>query len=86
MKTLYGQHWYKPMEIAKLGLIQNSKGGAGTTAGHYNFICELIKSGQLKAKNYSRATKPYYLVPESEIDRYHATLNKIAIGGNDGAQ
>lgn len=77
MKTLYGQKWYKPMEIAQRGLIQSSKGDRGSVAGHYNFVIELIKSGRLRAKNYSKGDKPYYLVPDSEIARYHDTVSKI---------
>jgi hypothetical protein len=71
MKSLYGQNWYTPREIAKQGLILNSVGEEGTVHGHYKFIIRLIKSGQLKARNYSTGKRPYYLVPEEEIKRYH---------------
>lgn len=74
MKTIKDQKWYRPMEIAKLGLITNSRGSEGTIAGHYDFVLQLIKSGKLKAKNYSHATKPYYLVSEAEIRRYHSEV------------
>lgn len=77
MKTQYGQIWYKPMEIAKQGLIQNSKADKGTVAGNYDFVLELIKSGRLQAKNYGKGAKPYYLVPEREILRYHETMNSV---------
>lgn len=77
MKAIDGKNWYKPMEIAQLGLIQNSKGMRGSVAGNYNFVLELIKSGRLRAKNYSiGAAKPYWLVPESEIQRYHDTVTR----------
>lgn len=69
------------MEIAKQGLIQNSKGDLGTISGNYDFVIELIKSGRLKAKNYSNGKKPYYLVPEDEILRYHQTVNKVDQNG-----
>lgn len=82
MKTPYGQKWYKPMEIARLGLIKSSAVSdndvyKGSIAGHYNYVLKLIKNGTLKAKNYSNGPRPYYLVPESEIERYHKTFNKV---------
>lgn len=77
MNTSYGKKWYKPMEIAKLGLIKNSKGDAGTVAGHYDYIIELINSGRLRAKNYGKSKHPYWLVPEDEIARYHDTVSKV---------
>lgn len=78
MKTIYEKTWYTPMEVAKLGLIKNSKGDAGTISGHYNFILELIHSGRLRAKNYSRGTKlANWLIPEDEIRRYHDTVTRV---------
>jgi hypothetical protein len=77
MKTLYGKKWYKPKEIAELGLIQNSKGDQGKISGHYDFIIELIKSGRLKANNYSNGKRPYYLVSEDEINRYNEVSNEV---------
>ncbi len=75
MKTIPHQTWFKPMDIAKMGLIQSSKGNAGTLNGHYNFILDLIKAGQLKARNYSRGPRPYYLVSKKEIARYHENIS-----------
>lgn len=78
MKTYYGKKWYRPREIAKLGLIKNSI-GSDNESGHYNFILNLIKSGKLKAKDYSATgSQPYWLVPEEEIRRYHETLNDVS--------
>lgn len=78
MKTLYNKKWYTPMEVAKLGLIQNSKGDKSTISGNYNFVLELIKSGRLRAKNYSHGrVRNNWLVPEDEIARYHDTVTKI---------
>lgn len=75
-----GKTWYKPMEIAKLGLIKNSKGDRSTVAGNYNFVLELIRTGHLRAKNYSQSGgKPYWLVPEDEITRYHDTVTKVRL-------
>lgn len=70
MRTMYGQKWYKPREIAKLGLIQNSA-GTNSVSGNYNFILNLIKSGRLKAKNYSTGEiLNYYIVSEKAINAY----------------
>lgn len=77
MRTLYGQRWFKPMDIAKQGLIQNSKGDAGTVSGNYDFVLELIAAGRLKAKNYGKGSRPYWMVPESEIVRYHDTVSRV---------
>lgn len=66
------------MDIAKLGLIQSSRGDDGTLNSHYNFILELIKSGELRAKNYSRGkVRKNWIVPEREIRRYHMTVDNI---------
>lgn len=73
MKKLYNQRWYRPMEITKLGLILNSQGKPD-----YPFVLKLIKSGRLKAKDYSVSPRTHYwLVPESEIERYHNTITKV---------
>ncbi len=78
MKVAYGKKWYTPMDIAKQGLIQNSKGDKSTVSGNYNYVMQLIKSGRLRAKNYSTGKKlPNYLVPADEIERYHNTVTKI---------
>lgn len=78
MQQIENKIWYKPMEIAQMGLIKSSLGDKGAVIGHYNFILELIKSGRLRAKNYSTGSKrPYWLVPEDEIARYHDTVTKV---------
>lgn len=77
MREIYGQRWFRPMEIAEQGLIKNSMGDRGTVAGHYDYVLELIKAGKLKAKNRGKGKKPYWLVPESEIERYHQTVTKV---------
>lgn len=71
MKTYRGQRWYRPSEIARLGLIQNSKGEAGSTRSHYYYVIRLINAGKIKAKNYGHGKTPYYLISETEIQRYH---------------
>jgi hypothetical protein len=75
MKILYGKIFYRPREIAELGLITNAKGGAGSISGHYDYILNLIHDGKLKARNYSRkATFKHYLVSEDEINRFNKEM------------
>jgi hypothetical protein len=76
MRTIGQQNWYKPSEIANLGLIKGTLGERGTTRGHYEFVLGLIKSGKLKAKNYAHGEKAYFLVSQSEIDRYLSEWEK----------
>lgn len=62
--------FYRPREIAKLRLITNSLDSDKESA-NYDFILELIKRGELKARNYSKtAYRPYWLVSAAEIKRY----------------
>lgn len=84
MRTIRNQKWYRPREIARLGLIQNSS-GSNNEAGNYNFILNLIKAGKLKAKDYSSTGRqPYWLVPESEIDKYHKELTEVGADNGNG--
>lgn len=78
MKVMYAnqQKWYKPKEIAELGLIKNSTGNDSVHS-NYAFILMLIKTGRIKAKNYGRTSRKHFLVPESEIVRYHNTISKM---------
>lgn len=77
MREISGQRWYRPREIAKQGLIKNSSGNDNASS-NYVFIITLIKDGKLRAKNYGRNPKhPYWLVPDSEIRRYHDVVSKI---------
>lgn len=62
--------WYKPREVAKLGLIK-STGSGKSVAGNYAFIMRLIKSGELKSRNYCKTGKEYYLINIKEIEKYH---------------
>ena len=60
--------WYRPSEIAKLGLILNSRGN-----GDYGFVLKLIKDGRLKASNYAKPDSiqgPYWRVKGSWISEY----------------
>jgi hypothetical protein len=66
--------WYRPREIARLGLIKNSTGGDNEES-NYNFILVQIKKGTLRARNYSEGQKMnYYLVSEEAIRDYHKAL------------
>jgi len=79
MNTKYIKKWYTPMEIAKLGLIPNSKGSRATVTGNYNFVLELIKSGRIRGKDYSHGRKrANWLVSDAEIARYHRTITILA--------
>jgi hypothetical protein len=65
------KQWYRPREIAKLRLITNSV-DSDKEASNYDFILELIKRGELKARNYSKSDyRPYWLVSAKEIKAYH---------------
>lgn len=78
MRTIYDKKWYTPMDVAKLGLIKNSKGDKATVSGNYNFVLELIKSGRLRAKNYSHGKqRQNWLIPEDAIAAYHDTVTKV---------
>lgn len=71
MKSIKGQKWYKPREIAKLGLIKNSTGGDFEDS-NYNFILVQIKAGRLEAHNYSEGKKrAYYMVSEQAIKDFN---------------
>jgi hypothetical protein len=70
MRKIEGKKYYKPREIAQLGLIKNSTGGDNVES-NYNFILNLIRSGKLTAKNYSMGATPYWLVSEDAIAKYH---------------
>lgn len=70
MQKIKGEKWYRPREIAQLGLIKNSTGGDNEMS-NYNFILVQIKAGRLKARNYSVSESyPYYLVSEIAIKKY----------------
>lgn len=77
MKIVHGKKWYKPIEIARLRLIQNSNGDQATESSIYVFVHNLIKTGQLKARNYSvGAVRQHYLVSEDEIEKYNRSWGK----------
>lgn len=66
------KRWYKPREIAELGLITNSKG-----KGDYWRVLKLIKQGKLTYTNYStaaeeRGTQEYKMVLGQSIVEYLA--------------
>lgn len=68
--------WYRPREIARLRLITNSLDSDKESA-NYDFILELIKRGELKARNYSKTEyRKYWLVSATEIQRYHESVNQ----------
>lgn len=59
--------YFTPKEIADTQMIVNRKGN-----GDYGFVLRLIKQGKLQSQTYNLESKiPYYLVPESEIEKYN---------------
>lgn len=63
------QAWYKPREIASLGLIRNYS-GSDNEGSNYEFILNLIRTGKLAARDVSNGSRPMYLVSRDEIKRY----------------
>lgn len=62
-----GKKYFKPSEIAKLGLIVNGKG-----KGDYNMVLKLIREGELKAMVLNAGKKvEYSVVSEDEIKHYN---------------
>ncbi len=72
-KTIRGQKYYRPREIAALGLIQSSA-GTNNIHGNYKFVLNLIRTGELPAKDYSNTDRPYYLVSEKAVEQYHKSF------------
>lgn len=66
--------WLRPREIARLGLIKNSKNSDNEDS-NYFFILNLINTGRLKARDYSSKSRRYWLVSEEEIERYLQETN-----------
>lgn len=70
MRKIDQKKWYRPREIAELGLIRNSTGGDNVDS-NYNFILVQIRNGNLKARNYSEGSKlANWLVSEDAIKEY----------------
>lgn len=69
MKAKLTKDWYKPREIARLGLIKNSIQSDNEDS-NYWFILKMIERGELKARNYSMGAKPMWLVSRKEIEKY----------------
>ena len=70
MKIARNKKWYRPKEIAELGLIKNSTGGDNVSS-NYDFILSMIRSGKLVAKDYCTTQRHYYLISEEEIERFN---------------
>lgn len=69
MLLIDGEHWYRPMELAKRGDIRTPR--SKTVSGRYKYILKLIKAGRLSARNYSlKNYVPYWIVSESEVNRF----------------
>lgn len=87
MSTQVRREWLKPNDVARLGLILNSKGKPADR----QFIVKLVKEGKLKARvwakatyktgkqypsgrDYKQAERSYFLIARDEIDRYNESL------------
>lgn len=63
--------YYKPREIAKLGLIKNGIDSKNEMS-IYQYVLDLIKGEKLKvARNYGTGKRPYYKISAEEINRYN---------------
>ncbi len=77
MKIIRDIKYYRPLEIAEHEFITNSRGGHGKLMSRYGYILALIRSGELKARNYGKKEgRPYWMVSEKEIKRYNDSLVK----------
>lgn len=70
MRKINNKKWYRPREIAKLGLIKNSR-STDNVDSNYNFILAQIRNGNLDAKNYGGGSVSYWIVSEDAINEYH---------------
>jgi hypothetical protein len=63
--------WYKPREIARMGVIVNSVGN-NSESSNYHYIVKLIRTRRLQAKEVGMGAKarPVYLVSRDELQRY----------------
>lgn len=69
--NVYEKDWYRPMEIAKLGLIR-SNARSNNPIGNYHFILRQIARGNLQATDYSKeGAKPYYKVHFTDIEKFN---------------
>lgn len=74
----FDKEWYRPREIAQQRFITNSLNSDKESA-NYDFILELIKRGELEARNYSKSDyRPYWLVSAKAIKDYHQRIRKQA--------
>lgn len=69
MRIIYGKKWYRPREVADLGLITSNYGNNSPT-GNHSFIMKLINNGELAVRNYGRKSVPRYLISETAIEKY----------------
>ena len=71
MLVINGMVHYTPKEIAEQGLIVNSRGKRD-----YSFVLRLVRAGKLEYRVFNEESKiPYYLIPETEIERYNNRFN-----------
>lgn len=63
MRIMWGVKYYRPREIAELGLITRGK----STWSSYQYVLELLRYDQLRSL---KSKSGYYLVSEKEIERF----------------
>lgn len=68
MRTIAGVSYYSPREVAKMGLITNSRG-----KNDYGYVLRLVKSGKLNHKVVNEDSSiVYYMISEQDIHDYLA--------------
>lgn len=79
MVTIDGVNFYKPKEIAENKLIVNYNGNSS-----YTYVLRLIREGKLEAKvwNNEGSLTPYYIVSETEIERFNSRFTSKATSTN----
>jgi hypothetical protein len=70
VKVKRGKKWYRPKEIAELGLIKNTR-NSDKILSNYDYILRLIRNGKLAARDYCTTDQHYWMVSEDEIARYN---------------
>jgi len=70
MRIIRGIKYYRPKEVAQLGLIKNTVDSEKMLS-NYDYVLRLIRNGKLKAKDYCTTDKHYWLVSEKEVERYN---------------
>lgn len=72
MRIIAGVNYYSPREVAKMGLITNSRG-----KNDYGYVLRLVKSGKLNHKIVNEDSSiVYYMISEQDIHDYLAQFKQ----------